>query len=374
MSAARSGDPEEIMGTRFALCLFGLVISSQLALAQDWGLNQIVSYVDLAEKRLGEGDVNSARFNLNSARDMVPKASAEAKAHKGYGEVQQRIAKLDKVIAAKEAGAAKSQEGVDKLKAAEDDELQGRVAFENEKYDFAAKYLKSCVQNFDAAVAVDASIAKSHAELGAKCKDGLVEVAKMTSGEAKDATSSEQGKLALDNLAIAEKAMAAKKLEALQAAEGIKAAAACHHNAGYLTSLYTRNRNPVWNGKKDKLGTSTIDDVYQKCQKLEKALQARPAVGCGFHYVSVSQWRASIYDKWGPVKISGDMLYKAIACAEMPKKTIIRGQAAGFKARYEQSCGKDAIYVIQHDSWLESGTQRQMSGECYKKGSIKIGS
>src|SRR5688500_18805806 len=109
------------MGTRFALGLFGLVISSQLALAQDWGLNQIVGYVDLAEKRLAEGDVDSARANLNSARDMVPKASAEAKAHKGYGEVQQRIAKLDKVIAAKEAGAAKTQEGTEKLDKAGND-------------------------------------------------------------------------------------------------------------------------------------------------------------------------------------------------------------------------------------------------------------
>jgi hypothetical protein len=74
------------------------------------------------------------------------------------------------------------------------------------------------------------------------------------------------------------------------------------------------------------------------------------------------------------VKNAQEMLYKAVACAEMPAKSIIRGQAAGFKARYEQQCGKDAVYIIQHDSWLESGTQRQMSGDCYKKGTIKIGS
>lgn len=359
---------------RLSLLLFGLVLSSTLALAQDWGLNQIVSYVDLAEKRLAEGDVNSARFNLNSARDMVPKASAEAKAHKGYGEVQARIAKLDKVIAAKEAGAAKTQEGVDKLKAAEDDELQGRMAFENEKYEFATKYWKSCAQNFDAAVAIDAGIGKSHAELGAKCKDGLVEVAKLTSGEAKDATKTDEGKAALEGLAVAEKAFAAKKIEALEMAAAIQGAAACSKNSSLLTSYYTRNRNPVWNGKKDKLGTATIDDVNSRCRKLELELPKHATVGCGMHYVSVSQWRATVLDKWGPVKISGDMPYKAIACNEMPKKNVIRGQAAGFKARYEQSCGKDAVYVIQHDAWLESGTQRQMSGECYKKGTIKVGS
>jgi hypothetical protein len=369
------------MGTRFALGLFGLVISSQLALAQDWGLNQIVGYVDLAEKRLAEGDVNSARFNLNSARDMVPKASAEAKAHKGYGEVQQRIAKLDKAIASKEAGAAKTQEGTDKLDAAGDDEMNARIAMDNEKYELAAKYYKSCSQNLELAAAADPAATKgtsshntTYADLVTKCRDGLAEVGKLTSGEAKDAAKTEEGKLALENLPIAEKAWAAKKIESLEMAAAITAAGICAHRTSLLTSLYTKNRNPVWNGKKDKLGTQTIDEVNAKCRKFEMELKTKPTVGCGVHYVSVSQTRASIHDKWGPVKNADDMVYKAMACAEMPKKNNIRGQAAGFKARYEQQCGKDAIYIIQHDSWLEHPTQRQMSGECYKKGTIKIGS
>jgi len=370
------------MGTRrFALGLFALVMSSSLALANDWGLGQIVGYVDLAEKRLNEGDVHSARSNLNSAREMVPNASAEAKAAKGYSEVQQRIAKLDKVIAAKEAGAAKVSEAVDKLDKAGNDELQARIAADNEKYDFATQYYTSCSKALEQAASVDPAIqtatsksGPTYAELVTKCKAGMADVKKLTSGEAKDASDTEQGKVAIANLAIASKAMLAKKIETLDLAEGIKAAGTCAHNASQLTSMYTKNRNPIWNGKKDKLGDAVIDDVTNKCRKFEADLKKKPATGCGFHYVSVSQWRATVHDRWGAVKISGKMDYKAAACSEMPKKNVIRGQAAGFKARYVESCGADAIYVIQHDSWLENPLQRQMSGECWKKGTLNIGS
>lgn len=370
------------MGTRnLALALLGLVISSQLALAQDWGLNQIVGYVDLAEKRFAEGDISSARFNLNSARDMVPNASADAKAHKGYGEIQQRIAKLDKQIAAKEAGAAKTQEGSDKLNAAADDELQARIAMENENYDFALKYYKSCSQNLEHAAAADAEATKrksnqgsTHAELVTKCKDGLAAVAQSTSTEPKDAGKTAEGKVALENLPIAEKAWAAKKIEALEMATAIKAAETCSQSTTQLLSYYTKNRNQVWNGKRDKLGTQTIDEVNAKCRKLELDLKTKPAIGCGVHYVSVTQSRASRLDRWGQLENSQQVTFKAIACSEMPKASSIRGQAAQFKARYEAQCGKDAIYIVQHTAWLENATLRQLSGECFKKGAIKIGS
>lgn len=42
------------------------------------------------------------------------------------------------------------------------------------------------------------------------------------------------------------------------------------------------------------------------------------------------------------------------------------------KATYVSSCGADAVYVIQHNKWLEQPLARQMSGDCWKKGSLNI--
>ncbi len=362
-----------------ATTLFALVLSSTLAFANDWGLNQIVGYVDLAEKRLNEGDAKSARSNLDSAQKMVPEASAEAKADKGYTTVQQRIAKLDKLIAAKEAVAAKGAEAVEKLEKADDDETQARIAADGEDYDRASALYKSCSQSLEQAAAIDPAIKNaqgrsgaSYAELAKKCKDGSVAVGKLASGEGKVAANTDEGKVALESFAIAQKAIANKKITTLEMSEAIQAAEKCHRYAGTLLSLYSRNNKPVWNGDKDKLGDKTIKEVRDTCTKLEKDLKAKPAFGCGRHYVSVSQWRATQFDKWGPVKSSGAMDFDAMDCAQMPKKTVMPGQSAKFKAKYVSSCGADAIYVIQHSSWLEYPTQRQMSGECWKKGMIKI--
>ena len=54
----------------------------------------------------------------------------------------------------------------------------------------------------------------------------------------------------------------------------------------------------------------------------------------------------------------------------MPKRNMFPGASASFKSSYFRMCGSDAIYVIQHKRWVEQATQRQMTGECWKKGKL----
>jgi hypothetical protein len=64
------------------------------------------------------------------------------------------------------------------------------------------------------------------------------------------------------------------------------------------------------------------------------------------------------------------MPFEAMDCSEMPRRSVFPGAAAIYKSTYFRACGRDAIYIIQHNRWLEHPTQRQMSGECWKKGNL----
>ena len=282
--------------------LLMLALSARLAFAgADWGFRQIVGYVDLAEQRFKEGDAESARTNLTSARDMIPEASAAAKSDKGWPELERRMARLDQILVQKAARASQM------------------------------------------------------AAAGQGAED------------------TEQGKAALTGYALATQAVAAKKLEALALADAIRGAEACARNTSYLTRMYLRSGKQAYPGASSKLGERTIDDLNARCTKLVKALQARPAFGCGRRGVSVSQDRASIYDRWNAVEgPRPGLAYEAMDCKDMPRRSSFPGASASFKATYVAGCGGDATYVIQHDRWLESPTQRHMSGECWKKGTLRF--
>jgi hypothetical protein len=355
-----------------------VALSAGLALAgADWGFHQIAGYVDLAERRLGENDVTSARKNLESAREMMPDASAAAKTDKGWPALEARMAKLDKVIAQREAAAAKSEGAEEALRKADANEVQARFAAGQDDYERAAALYQQCSADLDQAVATDPAIASqkgplgtAHAALVTKCKDGRAEVTKKASSLGQDAAETEQGKAALDGFALASKAAAARKVQALELAAALKGAEACKNNTSHLTSIRLRNNKPMYDGKKVKLGELTIDDMNAKCAKLEIELKARPAFGCGRHYVSVSQDRASTHDRWNPVTDSGKLPFEAMDCSDMPKRSVFPGASALYKSTYFRACGSDAIYIIQHKRWLEHPTQRQMSGECWKKGNL----
>lgn len=343
----------------------------------DWGFHQIVGYVDLAERRLGEHDVASARKNLESAREMMPEASAAAKADKGWPALEVRMARLDKQIAQLEAAASKVEGADDALRKAESDEVQARFEAGNDNYDKAAALYQKCSEGLDKAAEIDPAVASrkggrnaTHAELVVKCKEGAAAMGKKASSDGPNPADTEQGKAALDGFALASKAIAARKVQALELAAALKGADACKNNTSYLTSLRLRNNKPVYDGKKARLGELALDDMYAKCAKMESDLKARPAFGCGRHYVDVSQDRASIYDRWNPVTDSGKHPFEAMECSEMPKRSVFPGASATYKAHYFLACGSDAIYVIQHNRWLEHPTQRQMSGECWKKGNL----
>jgi hypothetical protein len=162
--------------------------------------------------------------------------------------------------------------------------------------------------------------------------------------------------------------MTAKRMQALELVAALKAADTCMTNTGYLLGLRLRNNKPVYDGKTAMLSGLTLDDMHDRCASMETALEARPAVGCGRHPVAVSQERASIGDRWGRVTGSGKQTFEAMDCREMPKRSRFPMVSLSFKSLYVRACGSDAIYVIQNDRWLEQATQRQMSGECWKKG------
>src|SRR6185503_18942408 len=170
--------------------------------------------------------------------------------------------------------------------------------------------------------------------------------------------------------ALASKAAAARKVQAMELAAGIKGAEACKNHTSHLTSIRLRNNKPMYDGAKIKLGDLTIDDMNAKCTRLETELKAKPAFGCGRHYVSVSQDRASIHDRWNPVVDSGKLPFEAMECSDMPRRSAFPGASAIYKSTYFRACGSDAVYIIQHNRWLEHPTQRQMSGECWKKGTL----
>ncbi|HEY0992381.1 MAG TPA: hypothetical protein VGD80_35255 [Kofleriaceae bacterium] len=363
---------------RFATIIVIVSLSARLAFAgADWGFKQIASYVDLAERRLGENDVASARFNLKSARDMMPEASAEAKADRGWPALEARIAKLDKAIAQREAAAARSEGAVDALRKADDNETQARFAAERDDYERAAALFQQCSADLEKAASTDPAITSqkgprdaSYAQMVTRCKDGRAEMLKRASSIGQDAPQTEQGKAALEGYAIASRVAAARKVQALELAAAIKGAEACDNNTGHLTSIRMRNNKPMYDGSKIKLGDLTIDDMHERCRKLVTELKAKPAFGCGRHYVDVSQDRASVVDRWNPVRDSGKQPFEAMECSEMPKRSVFPGAAAIYKSTYFRACGSDAIYIIQHNRWLEHPTQRQMSGECWKKGNL----
>jgi hypothetical protein len=352
-----------------------VALSARLAFAgADWGFKQIASYVDLAERRLGENDVASARNSLKSAREMMPEASAEAKADKGWAALEARMAKLDKAIAQREAAAAKTEGAEEALRKADANEVQARFAAGQDDHERAAALYQQCSADLDEALSIDPAITSrkdaTHAELVTKCKEGRAEMTRKASSLGQDAAQTEQGKAALDGFALASKAAAARKVQAMELAAAIKGAEACKNNTSHLTSIRMRNNQPMYDGKKIKLGELTIDDMNAKCARLEIELKAKPAFGCGRHYVSVSQDRASIHDRWNPVTDSGKLPFEAMDCSDMPKRSVFPGASAIYKSTYFRACGTDAIYIIQHKRWLEHPTQRQMSGECWKKGNL----
>jgi hypothetical protein len=361
---------------RLAPVILIVSLSAGLAFAgADWGFKQIASYVDLAERRLGENDVASARANLKSARDMMPEASAEAKADKGWPALEARMTKLDKAIATREAAAAKAEGAEEALRKADANEVQARFAAGQDDYERAAALYQQCSADLEQAASIDPAISgkpsgTTHAELVTKCKEGRAAMLKMSANVGADAAQTEQGKAALDGFALASKAAAANKVQAMELAAAIKGAEACKNNTSHLTSIRLRNNKPMYDGTKVKLGELTIDDMNAKCTRLETELKAKPAFGCGRHYVSVSQDRASIHDRWNPVTGSGKLPFEAMDCSDMPKRSVFPGASAIYKSTYLRACGSDAIYIIQHKRWLEHPTQRQMSGECWKKGNL----
>lgn len=360
-----------------ATSLLALLLSTGIAFANDWGFNQIKSYVDIAERRLGEGDSRSARFHLEKAREMVPNASADAKADKGFSPLQARIEQLDKVIAGKEAGLAKIAESDERLHKAGSQEVQARVQVGYDEYEKAVALYKECSALLEEAAAIDPTVKQrtshsgpTYAELATKCKAGSAEMAKQASGEGKDASTTKEGKAVLEGYEQAMKVSSAKKLQAMELVAGLKAAESCKDSANHLTSLRLRNGNSVWDGKTTKLGGLALDDLRDKCAKLEISLKSKPAFGCGRQTVSVEQERATIVDPWGAVQTSPKRPFEAMACSEMPKRSVFPGLSAKYKAKYQSVCGADAIYIIQTNDWHTQRTARQMSGECWKKGSL----
>jgi hypothetical protein len=360
----------------FTLAL--LILGAGIARAQDYGINTIVGYVDMAERRLNEGDANSARSNLENARQMLPGASAEAKADKQYKDLPARIAKLDKLIAAKEQAAATVDQADELFRQADKDRTWGKIEAEQDNYDQSITYYKACLSGLDKAAATDPAVKQrqspssmSFADTQKECQDGVTAMGKQASGEGKVASNTEEGKTALEGYALATKTFAAKKPTTLETSAAIKAAKDCAHNLSTLRSLILRNGKHAWEGT-EKIGDLTIETMRDKCDKLEKQLEAKPSYGCGKHYLGVSQDRASIYDHWNAVEGSGKMSYQAEDCADMPKKSQLPGLSASYKSKYVAACGADAVFIIIHNRWLENPTQRQMSGECWKKGALNI--
>src|SRR5678815_5657629 len=124
--------------------------------------------------------------------------------------------------------------------------------------------------------------------------------------------------------ASSSKVAAARKVQALELAAAIKGAEACDNNTGHLTSIRLRNNKPMYDGSKIRLGDLTIDDMHDRCRKLVTELKAKPAFGCGRHYLDVSQDRASIVDRWNPVRDSGKMPFEAMDCSETVSYTHLR--------------------------------------------------
>jgi len=278
-------------------------------------------------------------------------------------------------IAQKEATAAKLKSADDAFRQAGIDEFNARMAALDDDHDLAAEMYQNCSTGLDRAASLDPAVSTrkgpngfTHAELVVRCKQGSDAMAKQLAVQAQNPADTEEGKAALDGFVLASKAMSTRRMQALELAAALKAAEACRTNTGYLLSLRLHDDKPLYDGKKAKLGELTLDDMFQKCATIDAALKTRRAFGCGHHRVTVSQERASLDAGWGPATGTSKQTFEAADCSEMPRRSVFPGASAGFKASFVRACGRDAIYVIQHDQWLELPRQRQISGECWKKG------
>lgn len=192
------------------------------------------------------------------------------------------------------------------------------------------------------------------------------------SGPARD---SDEGKAAVEAYVAVRKALDSKKLQAAELIAGQQGADNCRNQLGPLRGLQKDNK-AAYNPKTEKLptpfGEMTMYDLDMACSKAQVALKGRTAFGCGSKALNVSQSKAN--NKWGKVGLVGGptLAYKVIDCAAMPKASKFPGQSAKYRAMYESSCGKDAIYVIEHADWAGSGSYRQMGGACYKKGELRF--
>ena len=133
-------------------------------------------------------------------------------------EVQERIARLDKVIAGKEAGAATVAQADEKLRTAGSAEIDAKFATGNDDYEVAVGHYKRCTALLEESSAIDPSIKQREekfAELATRCKEGAEKMAKKASGDGKNVAETEHGKAALEAYSLAVKTVKTKKLQAM---------------------------------------------------------------------------------------------------------------------------------------------------------------
>ena len=375
--------------TSIATCAVIVMVSGSVAEAEpNYELNRIKGTMDMAETRFKAGELDSARFQMNTLKDLIAQASPETKGDPEFARVKSRYKALDKKLGGAESEAGAAADALQRARDGESDHIQAKMN-EDEDPERAEEFARSCMKKLSEAFKMDPSLRDKELSsmtgkaIHADCKARAEKARKFNSGESKQrAAETEQGKEGVAGFDVAFKAMNDKDLDAETLVAGMEGVEQCRSAAAHLTGILMsgRNRKPYYDADKEMIPTAagkiSLGDFSARCQEMQVELSKKKAKGCGTKHVSVQQELIG-RSKWTEVTRWGANLYKVVSCKEMPKKSKFPGGSKKYAGKLKGICGKKAVFVMDDSSWRTWDTNgkvyRSIAGTCYDKGALNFG-
>jgi hypothetical protein len=317
------------------------MVSGSVAEAEpNYELNRIKGTMDMAETRFKAGELDSARFQMNTLKDLIAQASPETKGDPEFARVKSRYKALDKKLGGAESEAGAAADALQRARDGESDHIQAKMN-EDEDPEKAEEFARSCMKKLSEAFKMDPSLRDK-------------ELSSMTG----------------------------KDLDAETLVAGMEGVEQCRSAAAHLTGILMsgRNRKPYYDADKEMIPTAagkiSLGDFSARCQEMQVELSKKKAKGCGTKHVSVQQELIG-RSKWTEVTRWGANLYKVVSCKEMPKKSKFPGGSKKYAGKLKGICGKKAVFVMDDSSWRTWDTNgkvyRSIAGTCYDKGALNFG-
>ena len=375
--------------TSIATCAVIVMMSGSVAEAEpNYELNRIKGRMDTAETRFKAGEIDSARFQLNTLKDEMAAATPETKADPVFAQIKARYKALDKKLIGAEGAAGNAADALQKARDGESDFIQAKIN-EDEDPEKAEEFARGCMMKLSEAFKMDPKLRdREFSSMTAKamyadCKARAEKARKFNSGESKQrAAETDQGKAGIVGFDAGFKAMNAKDLDAETLVAGMEGVDQCRSAAGHLTGLLMsgRNRKPYYDADKEMIPTAagkvSLNEFSTRCQEMQFELSKKKAKGCGTKDVNVQQELIG-RRRWSEVTRWGGTLYKVVSCKEMPTKSKFPGGSKKYAGKLKSMCSKKAVFVMSDSSWRTWDSNgvvyRSISGTCYDNGALNFG-